>query len=141
MQVEWSSIKKLSETNTDLWILIPSGMIINRLLDRDGKLIHSDKLISYFGISEAEIRDYFYKEKEPEQELFSSESQMRKIEDPIIRIAELYLKRLGKLFTQVSDHPLEMINSRNCPIYHFAFASNNPTAKKIASDIIGRKSS
>jgi three-Cys-motif partner protein len=139
MQVEWPSIEKLARTNTDLWILIPSGVIINRLLDREGKLAHIDKLVSFFGISEAEIRDSFYKERKPEQGLFSSGSQTKKIEKPITRIAELYIERLKLLFPQVTDQPLEMINSRNCPIYHFAFASNNPTAKKIASDIIGRK--
>jgi three-Cys-motif partner protein len=140
MQVAWSSIEKLAETNTDLWILIPSGVIINRLLDREGKLTHIDKLVSFFGISEVEIRDYFYKEKEPEQGLFGSEVRTRKIEAPIKRIVELYIERLKLLFPHVTDRPLEMINSRNCPIYHFAFASNNPTAKKIASDIIGKES-
>jgi three-Cys-motif partner protein len=140
MQVEWSSIKKLAGTNTDLWILIPSGVIINRLLDREGKLTHIDKLVSFFGMTETEIRDYFYKERKTEQGLFGSEAQIRKIEKPIKRITELYIERLKLLFPQVTDRPLEMINSRNCPIYHFAFASNNLTAKNIASDIIGRES-
>jgi three-Cys-motif partner protein len=140
MQVEWSSIEKLAGTKTDLWVLIPSGIGINRLLDTEGKLIHIDKQVSCFGISEVEIRDYFYKEREPEPGFFGSESQIKKVEEPIKRIAELYIERLKLLFPQVTDRPLEMINSRNCPIYHFAFASNNPTAKKIASDIIERKS-
>jgi hypothetical protein len=39
---------------------------------------------------------------------------------------------------EVTPKPLEMVNSRNVPIYHFAFASNNATAKKIASQIIGK---
>jgi three-Cys-motif partner protein len=140
MQVEWPSIEKLAGTNTDLWILIPSGVIINRLLDREGKLTHIDKLVSFFGMTEKEIKDYFYKEMKTEQGLFGSEEQIRKIEKPIKRITELYIERLNLLFPQVTDQPFEMLNSRNCPIYHFVFASNNPTAKNIASDIIGRES-
>jgi three-Cys-motif partner protein len=140
MQVDWSSIEKLSGTNTDLWILIPSGVIINRLLDKEGKLTYIQKLVSFFGISEDEIREYFYRAKKPETGLFGIESKISKIEEPITHITELYIQRLKTLFKHVTDIPLEMKNSKNCPIYHFAFASNNATAKKIASDIIGRES-
>jgi three-Cys-motif partner protein len=139
MQVNWSSIEKLTGTNTDLWILIPSGVIINRLIDKNGKLTHIDKLISFFGISEKEIRDYFY-EEESDNGLFGTDSEIKKIEKPVTRIAELYVQRLKKSFSQVTDKPLEMRNSKNCPIYHFVFASNNIAAKKIAKDIIGKES-
>jgi three-Cys-motif partner protein len=138
MQVNWSSIEKLEGTNTDLWILIPSGVIINRLLDRDGKLTHIDKLVSFFGLPEEEIRKCFYKESEIEHGLFEDISLVQKIEEPIKCIINLYIQRLKKLFKYVTETPLEMRNSRNCPIFHFAFASNNATARKIANDIIGR---
>jgi three-Cys-motif partner protein len=140
MQLNWSAIEQLKGTNTDLWILIPSGVIINRLLDRDGKLTHIDKLVSHLGISEDEIRNEFYNNVKTEHGLFGDDNTNSKIEQPIKHITELYIKRLKTLFPHVTDKPLEMRNSRNCPIYHFAFASNNATALKIASDIIGRKS-
>lgn len=38
MQVNWESIASLEKSHTDLWILIPTGVIVNRLLDRKGKL-------------------------------------------------------------------------------------------------------
>lgn len=139
MQVNWSSIEKLAGTNTDLWILIPSGVIINRLIDKSGKLRHIDKLISFFGMPKEEIRDYFY-EEESGNGLFGDDSEIRKIEKPATRIAELYIRRLKKIFSQVTDKSLELKNSRNCSIYHFVFASNNVAAKKIAGDIIGRES-
>ena len=56
MQINWASIEKLKDERVDLWILISSGVIINRFLDRKGKLIFSNKLQSYFGIAEEEIR-------------------------------------------------------------------------------------
>jgi three-Cys-motif partner protein len=140
MQVDWSSIESLAGTNTDLWILIPSGVIINRLLDREGKLIHIDKLVSFFGLSEAEIRASFYEVKTEKQTLFELDTTKKKIEKPITKITELYIQRLKMFFKEVAEKPLEMKNSRNVSIYHFAFASNNRTAKKIASDILGRES-
>jgi three-Cys-motif partner protein len=139
MQVEWSSIKNLEGTNTDLWILIPSGVIINRLIDKNGALTHREKLTSFFGMTEEEIRNHFYREVN-NNGLFGVEAEIRKIEEPITRIAGLYIQRLKELFQYVTDKPLEMRNRKNCPIYHFVFASNNAVAKKIAGDIIGKES-
>ena len=138
MQVNWESIASLANTHTDLWILIPTGVIVNRLLDRKGKLAHIETLCSFFGLSENEIQNYFY-EKQTEQTLFGEEEKIIKVSQPIKKIAELYIKQLKTIFTQVTDKPLIMYNTRNTPIYHFAFASYNETANKIASQIISKK--
>ena len=63
MQVDWNSIEQLKGTRTDLWILIPTGVIVNRLLDRKCELTHAEKLTSFFGKDEDFLRDYFYKRK------------------------------------------------------------------------------
>jgi three-Cys-motif partner protein len=138
MQVNWESIEQLKGTNTDLWILIPSGVIINRLLDRNGKLPYIEKLISFFGLSEQEIREHFYQNKESDG-LFDFGNETKKKSEPIHKIDELYRQQLKTIFQFVTSKPLVMYNSRNVPIYHFAFASNNKTALKIAEDITGRK--
>jgi three-Cys-motif partner protein len=140
MQVNWESIKQLKETRTDLWILIPSGVIINRLLDRSGKLEHIDKLVSFFGLSETEIRDNFYKKEISEglfDGLFGMEDKVKKVPKPIQKIVELYRQQLMTIFKFVTKKPLVLRNNHNYPIYHFAFASNNETAFRIANDIIG----
>jgi three-Cys-motif partner protein len=137
MQVKWSAIEKLTKTRTDLWILIPSGVIINRLLDGQGKLTHIDKLTEHLGLSEQAIRKYFY-DTTVDQSLFGEETRHQKKSEAIKKIAELYIGRLKEIFKFVTDTPLVLQNSRNVPIYHFAFASNNENAKRIASDIIGR---
>jgi three-Cys-motif partner protein len=36
MQLNWASIENLKNKRVDIWILLPSGIIINRLLDRKG---------------------------------------------------------------------------------------------------------
>ena len=137
MQVNWGSIKQLKETKTDLWILIPSGVIINRLLDRNGKLSHIEKLVSFFGLSEAEIKEHFYK-KHTSRGLFDIEDEVQKISEPFKKIAEVYIQQLETIFKYVTPEPLVLTSSRNVPIYHFALASNNAAALKIANDIIGR---
>lgn len=138
MQVDWSSIEKLKDTRTDLWILIPTGVIVNRLLDRKGELTHIYKLISFFGKDENFLRDYFYTKRQ-QQTLFGEIEIVQKVEKPIQKIAELYIQQLKNIFKHVTPDPLVLYNSRNTPIFHFACASNNPQAVKIASDIINKK--
>lgn len=138
MQVDWTSIENLKGTHTDLWILIPTGVIVNRLLDRNGELTHIERLKTFFGKDEDFLRDYFYRQKQ-EQTLFGEINIIEKIEHPIKRIAELYIQRLGDIFEKVTPEPLVLFNRRHTPIFHFACASNNETAIKIASQIIGKK--
>ena len=138
MQVSWDTIASLANTHTDLWILIPTGVIVNRLLDRKGELKHIETLSSFFGLGEDEIKSFFYKRRVVNT-LFGEEEIVTKVSQPIKRIAELYIKRLKTIFAYVTEEPLVMYNTRQTPIFHFAFASNNETAKNIASQIIKKK--
>ena len=138
MQIDWSSIEKLKDKRVDLWILIPSGVIINRFLDRKGKLIFSSKLQSYFGMTEDEIRKKFY-QTETVETLFGSIDITKKVNDSIKIISELYIEKLKTVWQFVSAEPLKLYNTKNVPIFHFVFASNNKTALKIASQIIEKK--
>lgn len=137
MQVNWESIQQLNGLSVDLFILIPTGVIINRLLDRKGKLNYKNKLSSFFGLSEDTIRNIFYDEV-TENGLFGKYVHFEKIRKPIEMIANVYIDRLKTLFKYVSSQPLVLHNSRNVPIYHFAFATQNKTALKIAGQIIGK---
>ena len=113
-----------------------TGVAINRLLDREGELRHLDKLEECLGLSETEIKREFYLEKE-EFNLFNGKiKSLEKISDSISHITKLYIKQLKTIWNFVTDEPLVLINSKNVPIYHFVFASNNQTALKIASGII-----
>ncbi len=139
MQIDWSSIEKLKGKRVDLWILIPSGVIINRFLDKKGKLLFRNKLEFYFGLNEDEIKKKFY-ETEQIETLFGPIDITNKTNDSVNKIAELYIERLKGIWNYVSDKPLKLFNTRNVPIYHFVFASNNQTAHKIAKQIIEKKS-
>jgi len=137
MQINWQSIELLKDKRVDLWILIPSGVIVNRLLDKKGKLKFSEKLKSFFGMSKDEILNLFYEEKKAIK-LFDDEEKTSKVDDGITKIAEVYIKNLQKMFKYVTKKSLILFNSKRVPIYHFVFASNNLTALKIANHIIER---
>lgn len=135
MQINWESIESLKGTHSDIWILIPTGVIVNRLLDKSCKLKHIDKLESFFGLTENEIIDYFYRKKAVNT-LFGEAEIIQKVRDPIEKIATLYIERLKSIWPHVTEKPLRLENSKRVPIYHFVFASNNATAVKIAKQII-----
>jgi three-Cys-motif partner protein len=135
MQISWESISSLKNTRSDIWILIPTGVIVNRLLDKNCELRHSEKLQSFFGLTEEEIKDHFYL-KQKHQTLFGEEERISKVIDPIEKIANLYILQMKKVWKHVTEKPLRLENSRGVPIFHFAFASNNAAAVKIAGQII-----
>lgn len=135
MQINWSSIESLRDTRTDIWILIPTGVIINRLLDKKGELKFEEKLETFFGLSIEEIKSIFYK-KSTCQTLFGEEEIITKVSEPIGKIAKIYSQRLKTIWKYVTEEPLRLDNRNGVPIFHFVFASNNPSALKIANQII-----
>jgi len=135
MQINWDSIESLKGTRSDVWVLIPTGVIVNRLLDKKGELKFLKKLESFFGLSENQIRKEFY-ETRVEETLFGETEITRKVLKPIEKISYLYLERLNTIWKQTISKPLRLDNNHGFPIFHFAFASNNKNAVKIANQII-----
>lgn len=136
MHVRWDAVAQLAGTRTDIWILIPTGVIVNRLLDRKGKLKSIKLLSEFFGLAEDEVRSQFYGVVRT-QDLFGEDIEMvEKVTDPINRIAQLYIKRLGSVWKHVTPTPLRLNNSTGSPIFHFVMSSNNKGAVHIAQDII-----
>lgn len=135
MQIEWDAIASLKDTRSDVWILVPTGVIINRLLDRKGQMKSYKLLERFFGLKKEEIKEHFYKTRK-EKTLFGEKESVKKLPKAIEKIATLYIKRLKTIWSFVSESPLPLENSRGVPIFHFVFASNNSNALKIARDII-----
>lgn len=139
MSVDWSSIEKLKNLGIDMWILVPTGIGVNRLLKIDGKISDAwlEKLEKFLGLSREEIKRKFYREQTVNT-LFGQETTVEKEKNAIVKIGELYKERLNTIFKFVSDS-YAMKNSTNSIMYHFMMATNNPTALKIANDIIKPK--
>jgi len=138
MQINWESIASLKGTRSDIWILIPSGVAVNRLLPKTGKVKNKAKLEKFFGLDYDDLHDFFYANKSNDT-LFGKVSRIEKLAYPIERVAELYKNQLETVWKNVTPNPLILRNSKNVPIFHLHFASNNNIAMKIASQIIEKK--
>ena len=139
MQVNWDSIATLKNTKSDIWILLPSGVAINRLLPKSG-YVEKHKLIleKFFGLKYKDLRSKFYLDI-IEDDLFGQQKKSTKIINAIDKIVELYISQMNTVWKFVIDKPLILMNKKNVPIYHLIFASNNSTALKIASQIIEKR--
>ena len=140
MSINWDSIVALAGNGIDLWILVPTGSIVNRLIQKNGELRYPEKLEDFFGLPQQVIYDRFYEKKEAEANLFDmGREEVRKVKNIIGEIDQLYRDQLGQIFPYVTSEPLVMRNSRGLPIFHFVCASHNETAVKIAQQIINKK--
>ncbi len=138
MQLKWESMEQLKDLSIDVWILVPTGMGVNRLLKRDGNISDAwlQKLEKFLGMGRNEIRDHFYKDQEVNT-LFGPERKITKEEKAIEKSAELYQSRLKSVFPFVSD-TYTLKTDNNTTLFHFLMASKNEKAFKIANDIIGK---
>lgn len=143
-QVSWETIKMIAETQAiDLWILFPIGTI-NRLLNRNGRIIDGRKRRLDLVFGEDTWFDAFY-QRDSRESLFPGESttQFSKTGDPFTSITRYFVDRLKTVFAQVAENPLVMKNSSNTPIFLLCFASGNPAgaqiAVRIAQHILGKK--
>jgi three-Cys-motif partner protein len=139
MSVNWSSIEVLKGLGIDLWILVPTGMGVNRLLKKDGEISKEwiSKLEMFLGLSKEEIFSHFYKTHRLDT-LFGEYTIIEKEKQAIGKIGEVYSKRLKEIFAFVSE-PFIIKNRNNAIMYHFMMATNNPAALKIANDVIKPK--
>lgn len=63
MQLNWNSLETIHKQSVDVWILVPTGMGVNRLLKNDSNISDAwvAKLEIFLGMTRKEILNYFYK--------------------------------------------------------------------------------
>jgi hypothetical protein len=118
MQINWDATKQLKGTRSDVWILIPAGVAINRLLDKKKQLANKEKLEKFFGLSIDIIEGKFYKSSN-EETLFGKEEITKKIKNPIDKIIDIYVKQLRTVWTYVTENPLVLTNSKTVRFFIF----------------------
>ena len=118
---------------------MPTGIGINRLLKSDGNISEAWllKLEKFLGLPQVEIKNHFYKSQSVNT-LFGLQTTIEKERDTVNKAGELYRQRLNTVFKFVSDS-FVMKNTTNSIMYHFMMATNNPSALKIANDVIKPK--
>jgi len=138
MQLNWSTLVALQKLSVDAWILVPTGMGVNRLLKSDGRISDAwlQKLENFLGMEKRDILSQFYVEKEV-YTLFGTETVTTKKESAIEQSANLYMQRLGEIFKYVSK-PYVLRNRMNSTMFHFFMVSNNREAVKIANEIVAK---
>jgi len=139
MSLKWSSIEALRGLEIDFWILVPTGIGVNRLLKNDGNISDAwlNKLESFLGLSKEEIIKHFYK-KQDVNTLFGEETTIEKEKGAVNRVGQLYKEKLKTVFKFVSDS-FVMKNSTNSIMYHFMMATNNASGLRIANDVVRPK--
>ncbi|SHH34065.1 three-Cys-motif partner protein [Chryseobacterium oranimense] len=135
MQVNWKSLQTLKQHSVDVWILVPTGIGLNRLLKKDGNISEAwiAKLEMFLGMTKDEILPYFYQESTIHT-LFGEEIKITKEQNAVEKAAKLYEERLKNLFKFVSK-PYILKNKNNSIMFHFFMASDTRVAINIANSI------
>ena len=139
MQVEWTTIESIAETQAiDLWILFPLGTV-NRLLKNDGEIQPALQARLDMSFGEHGWYDAFYQSAK-QLSLFDEEDRWQKAGNIFVAIEQYFIDRLQSVFNGVATNPLILRNSKNVPLYLLCFAAGNrkgaPIAVKIAQEIL-----
>jgi three-Cys-motif partner protein len=142
MSVDWQTVQILGRAGigkngaVDLWVLIPIGQAVNRLLVRDQipTGAWADRLTSFFGTDE--WKNAFY-QKRLRPTLFGEAEEFEK-QANFESIGDFFIERLKTAFPHVAENSLALLNSRNNPLFLLCFAATNATAVRIANDILKR---
>ncbi len=132
MQVDWTTLEAVAATKAiDVWILFPTGMGVNRMLLRSGKIPDSwrGRLDRVFGTEDWQER--FYR-KSHIKTLFEHDSRLVKTAT-FNTIGEYYQERLGTIFADVASNPKVLSNHHGTPLFLLCFAVGNPSPKAIAA--------
>ncbi len=135
MQINWESISALKNTRADIWILVPTVVIVNILLDKNGEMRNFHKLQPFFGMTVKEIKEYFSADEADALQI-DEEDVIGKVTKQIEKIAELYVERLRYVWANVLEEPICLKNPEGLPVLHLIYASNNTSAIKISKEII-----
>lgn len=137
MQLEWESLQSLKGLDIDAWILVPTGLGVNRLLVNNGNIDPEwmSRLEKFLGLDKEKIFNHFYTQQKITDLFGDTQTLTHKNTEAIEKSAILYQSRLAEIFKNVSN-PYKLLNSTNSIMYHLFFASNNTTGKKIANDIV-----
>ena len=139
MTVDWESIACFRDLGIDMWLLVPTGIGVNRMLTKSGKINDAwlKKLERFLGLDQPTIMEYFYNQTK-EMTLFGEEDLVKKRNNSIEKIMDLYSKQLKTVFKYVST-PFPMKNTTGSVMYHFVLATNNKSGFSIGNDIIGKE--
>lgn len=129
LQLSWATLVQIAETRAlDMWILIPTGIGLRRMLTKDGDIPKEWQ----------ETLDRFLGTREWRTEFYSTEESVDLLGEPIRRnvrdarsekLEDFVLGRLRTIFPTVLNRGVAMTNTRGHAMYLLCFASANPSSK------------
>lgn len=122
----WTSATKA----IDLWLLLPLGIGVNRLLTRSGDIPQSWRRRLNLLLGNEDWYEEFY-QVETTPTLFGG-SEERVVKATMETIGRYFNDRLRTVFAGVVDEPGVLRNSANNPLYLLCFAVGNERGKDIA---------
>ena len=131
MNVEWRTIQAVAATRAiDLWLLVPFGIGINRLLTRTGDIPPEwrARLDTFLGTTD--WFDAMY-QVDNVQTTFDFDDTPRRVKARMDVVSQYFMDRLRTEFPAVAT-PGVLRNSTNCPLYLLCFAASNERGAKIA---------
>lgn len=139
MELDWRSLEVLKGLPIDMWLLIPTGIGVNRLLKNDHNIPEAwwKRLESFYGLPRNLLDGEFYRTSTT-LTLFGPETTVHKAPNTIHKIESVYTDRLKQIFKHVS-RPYVISNMNNSVMFHFVLASNNKVGVNIANDIVNQK--
>jgi three-Cys-motif partner protein len=144
MQVEWETVVAVSKTYAiDMWLLIPLGIGINRLLTNDGDIPSGWRRRLDILLGTNQWFDEFYRTERVRPTLFDDPDQPKErlVKAKVETIAGYLTKRLQGVFPNVASSPIALRNSQGNPMYLLHFASahagrGGEIAVGIANDLL-----
>jgi three-Cys-motif partner protein len=139
MQVSWEMLETVAATKAiDAWMLFPTGVGLNRLLTKDGKIPAEWQHALDRSLGTADWRQSIYRAvKRPN--LFG-EPTTALVKDAGAEKFEAYLRTI---FVGVAPETLPLVNSKRQVMYLLCFACGNPRgvdiAVRIAKSVIKRR--
>lgn len=131
MQVEWKTVEAVARTNAiDLWLLVPIGIGVNRLLSKTG-----ETRTEWEG-----VMDRFWGTPEWRTELSRPVASASLFDDlpeerqkvSLERMGQVFHRRLGGVFSGVARNSASLRNSAGYPMYLLCFAVGNARGKDLA---------
>jgi len=130
MQVDWNTIQCLGKTKkVDLWLLVPSGQALQRVLcKREIPEAWAARITRFFG--REDWLDEFYPVTQTTTLFGPFEQRNRQVN--LERLKTYMKSRLEKDFSGVLDSPIPLSNSNGLVLFHLFFAVGNPKGVKPA---------
>ncbi len=127
MQLDWETIKAIAMCPIiDFWYLVPTGLAINRMATKTGKMpkAWADKLDRFLGETEWRTRWYA---RTQENDLFGTVENVEKVVN-LEQIEADFQARLGTAFKLVAPNKMQL-KDKGRVLFTLMFACSNPSPK------------